>query len=178
MQYTQNYNLKKPDPNDTYDKQHDNDNMDIIDAQLHANAQSASNALAVANAAVPQSTVGQPGGVASLDQSGKVPVNQLPVANIASLGSKNTDVDFFTAVIQRADTRGNTFTYDTVTGNLLQVLERDPATNTTIKTINYTYDSSGNLTQMQEIVGGKTITTTYSYDPTTGNLTGTGRSVQ
>jgi YD repeat-containing protein len=178
VQYTQYYNLKKPDPNDTYNKQHDNDNMDIIDGQLHENAQAVANALAAANSAVPQSAVGQPGGVASLDPTGKVPLNQLPVTNIASLGSKNTDVDFFTALIQRADTRGNSYIYDAVTGNLLQVAEIDPATNTTIKTINYTYDSSGNLIQMQELIGGKTITTTYSYDPTTGNLTGTGRSVQ
>lgn len=34
MQHTPNYNLNKPEPSDNYNVQHQNDNMDIIDAKL------------------------------------------------------------------------------------------------------------------------------------------------
>lgn len=51
MENTTHYSLKKPDGNDTYDVQNDNDNMDAIDAQMYANAQAASAAQSAANAA-------------------------------------------------------------------------------------------------------------------------------
>lgn len=35
MEYTTNYNLKKPEDNDLYTQEVQNDNMDIIDAALH-----------------------------------------------------------------------------------------------------------------------------------------------
>lgn len=51
MQTTTNYLLKKPDPSDAYDKQNDNGNMDLIDGQMKANADSAIAAQNTADAA-------------------------------------------------------------------------------------------------------------------------------
>lgn len=38
LQNTTNYNLKKPDGTDNYNIEHQNDNMDIIDAEMKANS--------------------------------------------------------------------------------------------------------------------------------------------
>lgn len=92
-------------------------------------------------------------------------------------GTTNQDVSTVTAVIQRVDTRGNSYTYDATTGNLTQMVEKDGGV--AVKTTNYTYDpATGYLTQEVEVVGGKTVTITYTYDTTTGNLKSDGRSVQ
>ena len=65
---TTNYGLTKPGENDYYDIGVQNANMDIIDEALK-------------NAAESTDTKGKPGGVASLDESGKVPEEQLPDMN-------------------------------------------------------------------------------------------------
>lgn len=73
----------------------------------------------------------------------------------------------------RVDTRRQELTY--TSGNLTRVDEL--AGTTLVRRIDLTYDANGNLTRTVEAAGGRTITTDLTYDATTGNLTGTARTV-
>ncbi|MCI1959640.1 MAG: tail fiber protein [Clostridia bacterium] len=55
MDYTSNFNLKKPEQTDFYNVSDFNDNADIIDTKLKANADAASGAESKAKAALPES---------------------------------------------------------------------------------------------------------------------------
>ena len=84
--YTQNYNLKKPAPEDFVDVADLNNNADIIDATLKKKADldesgKLSESQLPAMSYIPTSQKGTAGGVASLDSSGKVPSGQLPAMN-------------------------------------------------------------------------------------------------
>lgn len=102
--YTQNYNLKKPAPEDFVDVADLNENADLIDAALAGKADlDESGKLSESQlpdmSYIPTSQKGAKGGVASLDSSGKVPSAQLPdmdyipssqkgaAEGVASLGS-------------------------------------------------------------------------------------------
>lgn len=81
--YTQNYNLKKPAPEDFVDVADLNENADLIDATLKKKADlDESGKLSESQlpdmSYIPTSQKGAKGGVASLDSSGKVPSAQLP----------------------------------------------------------------------------------------------------
>jgi hypothetical protein len=86
--------------------------------------------------------------------------------------SGSTSVAEVERLIQRTDNRRTNLTY--TGGKLTQVLERDSANTTTLKTttLNYTGDL---LTSTVETVGGKTITTTLNY--TGDDLTSVTRAV-
>lgn len=71
MENTQNYNLKKPAPEDFYDVADQNSNMDAVDAALKAH----DDALAKK---------------AGLDETGKVPAEQLPAFSTLELGETET----------------------------------------------------------------------------------------
>ena len=85
---TTNYGLKKPDLDEFYDLNVQNENMDKIDEELknretaqtthENNHQNPHMVTADQVHAVPSAKVGKANGVASLDSSGKVPESQLP----------------------------------------------------------------------------------------------------
>ncbi|KLU66294.1 hypothetical protein DEAC_c16930 [Desulfosporosinus acididurans] len=78
MKSTPNYGLQQPEPNDTIDLVTlETNNMNVIDAQMKANANAVVAAQTAANGSVPQSKLGAAGGVATLDSNGNVPVSQL-----------------------------------------------------------------------------------------------------
>lgn len=96
--YTKNYELTKPTQLEHYTVDVVNDNAEKIDAALHglevdketregaqAKADAAA-ALAMA-ASIPLSQRGQPGGVASLDETGKLPAIQLPTNDFDPSGA-------------------------------------------------------------------------------------------
>lgn len=117
MTYTENYRLKKPDGEDFIGVEDLNQNMEIIDAQLKAQAQKAEGdgtkvqEIQVAlkekadlkNGKVPAEQLpdmdyisstdrGAPGGVATLGSDGKVPTGQLPAMNYDPKGTAVTAV--------------------------------------------------------------------------------------
>lgn len=67
----------------------------------------------------------------------------------------------------------NTITYGyDGNGNVQTVTEKDPSNNV-ISAVTYTYNASGDVATSTTVMNGKTVTTTYNYDPTTGNITST-----
>lgn len=93
--YTQNYKLKKPLQEEFYNIDDHNGNMDIIDAQLKALSE-----MEIEGDFIPTSEKGARNGVATLDNSGKIPSSQIPsmgsyiptsqkgtAGGVASLGS-------------------------------------------------------------------------------------------
>jgi len=87
------------------------------------------------------------------------------------LGTTNTDINKVKALELKTDTRSVNLTY--TNSQLTKVEEKDGTT--VVKTTNLTYDANGNLTQVQEIAGGTTITTTLTY--TSGTLTSVTKAV-
>lgn len=81
---TTNYGLTKPLPNENYNIQHQNDNMDVIDGKLKEVEDDAA-------ASVKTSEKGSPEGVASLDAAGKVVDAQLDIGR--ALGYTPADAE-------------------------------------------------------------------------------------
>ncbi|WP_407310903.1 glycine-rich domain-containing protein [Desulfosporosinus sp. SB140] len=83
MQTTTNFGLKKPDPTDAYDIGNENDNMDIIDAQIKAN----SDAVALKASINSPAFTGTPTGTTPIvgDNSTKISTTAFVAAAIAAL---------------------------------------------------------------------------------------------
>lgn len=80
---TPNLNLIKPDQADFYDVAEFNENADLLDAAVTEVKQAA-------DGAIPTTEKGEPGGVASLDATGKVPSVQLPAMDYIPTSQKGT----------------------------------------------------------------------------------------
>jgi len=78
------------------------------------------------------------------------------------LGASNQDVSLVKAIFQQIDTRSTALTYD-ASGKLTKVEEKDGSTVIKVTDLIYT---SGKLTSVKEVAGGKTVTKTLAY---TGN---------
>lgn len=89
-EYTQNYKLKKPLPNEFYDVADQNGNMDKIDSTLKKHDDLLDKKVDLDETGkipqdqlpeldfIPNDEKGQPNGVATLDENGKVLKSQLP----------------------------------------------------------------------------------------------------
>lgn len=99
--YTKNYELTKPTQLEHYTVDVVNENADKIDAALHGleidketreGAQAKADAAAdrAMAASIPIAQKGQPGGVASLDETGKLPAIQLPTNDFDPSGAAET----------------------------------------------------------------------------------------
>ena len=93
--YTDNYNLKKPAPEDFADIADLNENADKIDAALKDKADLDESGKLKENqlpslSYIPASQKGAAGGVASLSSDGKVPSGQLPAMNYIPTSQKGT----------------------------------------------------------------------------------------
>lgn len=82
------------------------------------------------------------------------------VRDYLRVGDDNQAVLHQQAASESIDTRGRTFAY--TGGRLTGITEKDGST--TVKDTVNTLDGYGRVTQSQTIIGGKTITTTYTYD--------------
>lgn len=88
---------------------------------------------------------------------------------IVALGTDNRSINFPKALDFPIDTRSLTLTY--TTGRLTKVEEKDGST--VIKTTTIGYDANGRANKITESAGGKTVTTTLTYntDGTLGSVT-------
>lgn len=96
-EYTQNYSLKKPLPNEFYDVADQNSNMDKIDSALKKHDDLLDKKVDLDETGkipqeqlpeldfIPNSEKGQPNGVPILDEHGKIPADNMP-ANTPTLG--------------------------------------------------------------------------------------------
>lgn len=93
--WTKNYNLRKPLPEEFYDINEHNSNMDIIDTELAKRASLDDNGKVRSEQLpqmdyIPNSEKGVASGVATLDSNGKVPPEQLPESSGGSGSGKRT----------------------------------------------------------------------------------------
>lgn len=88
---------------------------------------------------------------------------------ITTLGSDNRSINFRKALDFPIDTRSLALTY--TTGRLTKVEEKDGST--VVKTTTIGYDTRGRANKITESAGGKTVTTTLTYntDGTLGSVT-------
>jgi hypothetical protein len=98
-------------------------------------------------------------------------LNKIENALESMIGKDNTTIVETTSIKLDTDTRSAILTY--TSGQLTKVEEKDGVT--IIKTTNLTYDGSGVLTKVDEIAGGRTVTTNLVY--TSGVLTSTTKAV-
>jgi len=89
------------------------------------------------------------------------------------VGNSNTSILHIKAAAESIDTRSRAFTY---TGDRLTELAEKDGANTVKNTVN-TLDGYGRIIQSQTTVGGKTITTTITYEGNTEKVASMSRSV-
>lgn len=108
----------------------------------------------------------------TLDTVGVIGAVGLNITGDSTLGSTNQKILNLQAVVAEIDTRSVVNTLN-ANGSLATTTVKDGAT--TVKTITFSYNSDDTLNTVQEVVGGKTITTTYTY--TNGECTGSTKTV-